>query len=194
MSTVNSPSNDNGLTEDAAEAALLQSLMGGPEGSEGGDGDDEGSEEDDEGGEYEEHEPHPDDLEEGEEEEGGGGDESQKDPESAQPLADDHVLNLDISGTLSNVTVADIKALYGQREALGRKDKEVDAVGARAAQALQTAVEVIAGDLRPYANVDWLVLQQQLDPDTFAWHRNNAAGLEEKYRKLTGAVQGVEQA
>lgn len=185
---------DNGMSEDAAEAALLESLMG-----EGADtGNDTDHDDTDEGGEYEEYEANPEDTgdeegqDDGEEAEEGeeDGDDASATPEA---LADDHVLNFDVDGTAASMTVADLKALHGQREAISRKDKEVDLVGARAASALQTAIGIITEDLQPYANVDWLVLQHQMDPETFAWHRANATALEAKYLKLTGAVRGVEQ-
>lgn len=188
------PENDNGLTEEAAEAAMLESLMG-----EGEGGEQDTDEGEDEGGEYDEYEPNPEDADDDEEgsdetdeEEGEGGEEAET-AGTTEALNDDAEIALSIDGTEQKVKLGDLKALYGEREAVTRKNKEVDLVGARASAALQTAIEVLAEDLQPYQNVDWLVLQQQLDPETFAWHRANAQALEAKYDKLAGAVQGVEQ-
>lgn len=185
---------ENGLSEDAAEAALLETLMGAKPAGEG-----EESPED-EDGEYEEYEPNGEDLgadEEGEEAPEGdeeGAEEEEGNEEAPEPTIDDaQELTISLDGVDQKVTIGDLKALYGAREEITRKDQEVDLVGARAAAALQTALQVITEDLQSYANVDWMVLRDQMDPETFAWHRGNAQALEAKYEKLVGAAQGVEQ-
>lgn len=191
---------ENGLSEEAAEAALLETLMGPKPSGEGEEGDDgEAGSEDDDGSEYEEYEANPDDLEDGETEEGEegseGGEEEGDDDQGAAPIQfdDAHELTFSIDGVDQKATLGDLKALYGQKESLARKDSQADLVGAQATAAIDTALQVIGADLQAYANVDWMVLRDQLDPETFAWHRQNAQTLEGKYQKLVGAFQGVEQ-
>lgn len=189
---------ENGLSEEAAEAALLETLMGPKPTGEGeeGEDDDTGSADDDDG-EYEDFEPNPEDLdddavseeggEEGEEDEGGS-----DDAPAPVALDDAHEVTFSIDGVDQKATLGDLKALYGQREAITRKDAQADLVGAQASAAIETALQVVREDLQAYDGVDWLVLRDELDPETFAWHRQNAQALEGKYQKLVGAFQGVE--
>lgn len=193
----------NGLSEEAAEAALLATLS---------PSDDDGSHEDhDEGdldetdGDYEEYEPSHEDQDgeeasegddEGEEAPEGDedGEEGEEAPEGDAPaINDDHELTLNVNGEDQKVKLGALKALYGQRDSMERKSQDADLVGARAAAALQAAIEVVGEDLQPYSTVDWLVLQGKMDPETFQWHRENAQRLNTKYQKLVGAAQGVEQ-
>lgn len=191
---------ENGLSEEAAEAALLETLMGPKPTGEGEEGsDDDTASTDDEGGEYEDFEPNAEDLDDddaGSEEGGEEGAEDEGDSDEAPaPVAldDSHEVTFTVDGADQKVTLGDLKALYGQREAITRKDAQADLVGAQASAAIETALQVVSEDLQAYANVDWMVLRDQLDPETFAWHRQNAQVLEGKYKKLVGAFQGVEQ-
>lgn len=190
---------DNGLSEADAEAALLETLMGNKPSGEG----DGSSEEDDGEGEYDEYTPNPEDLDgdeegtegatEGEEGEEGGESEEDEGVQAPTALDDTHEIALTLDGTEHKVSLGDLKALYGAREEISRKDQEVDRVGAEAAATIQTALAIIDEDRKPYANVDWMILQAQVDPETFAWHRANAKALDDKYEKLVGAAKGVEQ-
>lgn len=194
---------ENGLSEEAAEAALLETLMGPKPTGEGEDGSDEdtGSEEDQDGGEYDEYEPNPEDLDDADEgtEAEEGGEEGEEDEggsdEAPAPVAldDAHEVTFSIDGVDQKATLGDLKALYGQREAISRKDAQADLVGAQASAAIETALQVVSEDLQAYANVDWMVLRDEMDPETFAWHRQNAQTLQGKYQKLVGAFEGVEK-
>ncbi len=143
------------------------------------DEDDQDGEEPDEG---------DDDAEEGEE-----GEEDPNAQAAAAAISDDAKVQVTINGEAQEFTVGSLKRLAGQEASLTRKSQEVELVGGRAAAALQAAIEVVQEDLEPYSKVDWLVLQSQMEPEEFAWHRENAQKLDAKFKKLVGAAKGFEQ-
>jgi len=132
----------------------------------------------------------PEESEEGEE--GNDPTEDLPNPPPAPEIKDDAKVKVSIDGEDKEFTVGALKALAGQEAELGRRNEEVEFVGGQAAATLQAALEIVQEDLEPYTKVDWLVLQQQVDPETFQWHRENAARLDAKLKKLTGTAQGFE--
>ncbi len=129
------------------------------------------------------------------------GDDDQDDQEGdddddapAAPAIDDAAeVEVTVNGEAQRFTIGSLKRLAGQEAALTQKSQEAELVGGRAAAALQAAIEAVQEDMAPYADVDWLVLQNQLEPAEFEWHRENARKAHEKYSKLVGAAQGFEQ-
>lgn len=135
-----------------------------------------------------------DDPDEGDDDDAGEEGADEIDPAAQAPaISDDTELEVTINGEAQKFTIGSLKRLAGQEASLTRKSQEAELVGARAAAGLQAAIAAIAEDLTPYQNIDWLVAQQQMDPETFQWHRENAAKLDKKYRDLLGAAQGVEE-
>lgn len=177
-----------GLSEEAAEAALMASFD--PPSND--EGDEDGAQVDPEGD--------PDEtganLDEGSADDGDDGDphegEDAKDPPAPEPLADDAEVEVTIGGEVQKVPLGRLKLLADQEETLTRQGRELEVAGGQAAATLQAALEIVEEDLAPYANVDWLVAQQQLDPETFAWHREQAQRLAAKYTRLTGAARSFE--
>ena len=131
-----------------------------------------------------------------EEGEDDGPEDEESDPATAAPkeAADDQVVKVTFDGETKDFTVKDLKRLAGQEASLTRKSQEADAVGGRAAAALNAAIETALEDLEPYKSVDWLTLQNELDPGEFKWHRDNAAKAQARFDKLVGAAGSVDQA
>jgi hypothetical protein len=143
-------------------------------------GDDEDLDDDDQGDE-------PGDDDQGDDEPGEG-DEAQ----AAGAINDDATVEVTVNGEAQTFTIGSLKRLAGQEAALTQKSQEAELVGGRAAAALQAALEAAQEDLQPYAGVDWLVLQNQLDPAEFEWHRQNAQRAQTRFEKLVGAAQNFE--
>lgn len=164
-----------------------------------GDDDDDETSDGDEGDDDANLNPDDDDQDGNDPDEGDDNDEGDEgadepDPAAQAPaISDETELEVTINGEAQKFTVGSLKRLAGQEASLTRKSQEADLVGARAAAGLQAAITAIVEDLQPYQELDWLVAQQQMDPETFQWHRENAAKLDKKYRDLVGAAQGVEQ-
>jgi hypothetical protein len=178
------------MSEEAAEAALMASFEP-PANDEGADGNDPADPSNDPEG------PDPDPLDDGEEGDEGNddpddGDEA-GDPPAPQPLTDDAEVEVLIGGEAQKVTLGSLKALAGQEAELTRQGREIEMAGGQAAATLQVALEMVEEELAPYADIDWLVAQQNLEPELFQWHRQQAAKLADKYRKLTDAAKGFEQ-
>lgn len=186
MTILTQDSAPSGLSEEAAEAALMASFEP-PANDEGDEGEAPPVLEDDPGGD----EAPLDDDEEGDDDP--SLEESAVAPPAPQALTDDSEVEVSVGGEVQKVTLGSLKRLAGQEADLTRQSREIEVAGGQAAATLQAALAIVEEDLAPYANIDWLVAQQQLDPETFAWHRENAGRLAAKYQTLTGAAEGFEQ-
>ncbi len=198
MSIQTDDSTNASISEDAAVEALIKSF-GAPAGdadSEDQDDVDEGADPDEDEDEADEAPEDPDDAEDGDEAAEDDVDDEAEDESGTSAVTeapDDAIVRFTVDGETQEVTVASLKRLAGQEASLTRKSQEADLVGGRAAAALQAAIEATVEDLQPYAEVDWLVLQQQMEPEEFQWHRANASRHEARYRKLVEQAQGFEQ-
>lgn len=202
---------DTGLSDSAAVEQLMEA-MSGPKGSKPEN--DEGDDDQDEGDEGEEHleadegddddqdegedapddeEGDDDDAEEGDEEEGEEGDEKPEEKAAAEPLSDDAVVKVMVDGEETEHTIGSLKRLAGQEASLTRKSQEADVVGGRAAAALQGALESVLEDLQPYANVDWVLEGQRMDPEEFQWHREQFNRLNTRYGKIVKSAQDFDK-
>ncbi|WP_066803367.1 hypothetical protein [Sphingomonas asaccharolytica] len=199
------------MTEDAAVAALIDSFEPARKGpaakgvgkpapedadpDEDATVDDQDEGEDEDGAEDSDNESDDDDQDAAEDSQDDEEAEDEEDDKSggAAEAADDQVVKVTVNGETQEFTVASLKRLAGQEASLTRKSQEADLVGGRAAAALQAAIEASMEDLQPYADVDWLTLQNEMDPEEFAWHRKNAARAEGRHRKLMEQAQGFEQ-
>lgn len=180
------------MSEDDAVAAIMDSLE--PKKGEG-----EGAPSEDDDGE--DNDLHDDDQGDPE----GGGEENEKtkgeegegetqDPPAPVEPNDDATVSIEIGGEAKTFTVAQLKAFATQGEEITQRGQEADEVGGRAAAALQAALEIAQEDFAPYADVDWLVLQNELSPEEFAWHRENAQKADQKYRKVLEKAKGFQEA
>lgn len=139
--------------------------------------DDEDSEED----------PQEDSEEEAETEE-----ETEDDETPKKVLDDEALVKVKVDGEELEVSVKDLKRLYGQEAALTRKSqeaaakrKEADATAMKASAALQKMYEKAAAKWEPYSKVDYLVAQKQLDADAFAALRAEAQAAYEDFRFIS---------
>lgn len=182
------------MSEEAAEAALMASFEKAADNTNDDPSDDDEAEEP--GADEQEQaadEDEADDADEGEEGDDSESDDADAEPAKAPAVTDEAEVEVTVNGETQKFTIGSLKRLAGQEAALTQKSQEADLVGGRAAAALQAAIEAVQEDLSPYADVDWLVLQQQLDPEEFAWHRENAAKAHKRYTKLVGTAQEFEQ-
>ena len=179
------------MSEDDAVAAIMESLE--PQKAPSEDAD-EGEDEDDQTLPDDEQDPLDDD---GDEPDPDDADEGEGDPNTpaapAEPADDAQVL-LTIDGEAKAFTYGQLKEIAASGADVAARFQEADAVGGRAAAALQAALEVAQEDLAPYADVDWLVLQNKLTPEEFEWHRENAQKADAKYRKVLEKAQTFQQA
>lgn len=188
-----------GLSEDAAEAALLASLDGPGDQNDNDDGNDEDL---DDADDHQDDDPDLNDADDGDEHQDDDDDQGQDDDDNdagdpdeankAPALDDDAVVQVEIGGEARDFTLGSLKALAEREETITARGQEAEVVGGRAAATLQAALELAREDLAPYANVDWLVLQNQMEPAEFEWHRQNAGKAQERFNKLVGAAQGFE--
>lgn len=178
------------MSEDDAVAAIMESLEPpkdpGEDADEGDAEDPQLPDDDQDPLEDDGDEPDPEDADEGEGE--------PNIPAAATAPADDAQVSIEIGGETKTFTVAQLKEIAAAGPDVTARFQEADAVGGRAAAALQAALEVAQEDLAPYADVDWLVLQNQLSPEEFAWHRENAQKADTKYRKVLEKAQTFQQA
>jgi len=179
------------MSEDDAVAAIMESLEPPKAPSEDAD---EGEDEDDQTLPDDEQDPLDDD---GDEPDPDDADEGEGDPNTpaapAEPADDAQVL-LTIDGEAKAFTYGQLKEIAASGADVAARFQEADAVGGRAAAALQAALEVAQEDLAPYADVDWLVLQNKMTPEEFEWHRDNAQKADAKYRKVLEKAQTFQQA
>lgn len=114
------------------------------------------------------------------------GDEGTEATESEQAetalAADDHEVEIAVDGETRRVPVKDLKRLFGQEAALTRKSQEVadarkqaETVGARYNTGLTKMLERAEARWKPYAEIDFLVAQQNLQPEEFRQLRAAAA-------------------
>ncbi|RXZ34844.1 hypothetical protein EO081_04070 [Sphingomonas desiccabilis] len=172
------------MSEEAAEAALLESLGGDP--ADQNDDDQDADEDEDPSGGPADDDEGLDETEEVDE------DAPEDDETPPAALDDDAVVAVEINGEAKDFKLADLKRLATEEAVITQRGQEADLLGGRAAATLQAALEAVQEDLAAYEGVDWLVLQQELDPETFAWHRQNAQRAQGRFQKLVGAAQGFE--
>ena len=188
-----------GLSEDAAEAALLAGLNGpSDDQNDNDDGNDEDFDDADDNQDDDDQDLNEadDGDDQGQEDDDKGQEDDANDPDEANEapaLDDDAVVQVEIGGEARDFTLGSLKALAEREEVITARGQEAEVVGGRAAATLQAALALAQEDLAPYANVDWLVLQNQMEPAEFEWHRANAGKAQERYNKLVGAAQGFEQ-
>ena len=148
--------------------------------------DNEDTEEDDES---EDNLDDPDDTDELDDEDVETDDEDEDDEEDdEEPLAasDDQIVDINVNGESKQVSVKDLKRLYGQEASLTKKSqdlanqrKQSDESLAQTQLSYQKLLERAEARFKPYADIDMLVASRQMDPDTFAQLRQDAKQAEE---------------
>lgn len=132
-------------------------------------------------------EDHQEDSEEETEEED---EEESKEPKKA--LDDEAIVKIKVGDEELDVSVKDLKRLYGQEAALTRKSQEVaakrkeaEAAALKASATLDKMYQKAAAKWEPYSKIDFLVASKQLDTEQFAALRAEAQAAYEDFRFIS---------
>lgn len=134
---------------------------------------------------------HPEEDSEESTEDAEDSDEESKDaPKKA--LEDEAVVKIKVGEEELDVSVKDLKRLYGQEAALTRKSQEVaakrkdaEAAELKAQATLDKMYQKAVERWKPYAEIDMLVASKQLDADSFTALRKEAQAAYEDFRFIT---------
>jgi hypothetical protein len=145
--------------------------------------------------EAEESEEDPQEAEESDEEQDEGEEAEETKPKKGKVLDDDAVVKLKVDDKDLEVSVKDLKRLYGQEAALTQKSQQVAAqrkaveeANQKAAAQLDRLHQKALARWEPYAKIDMLVASKQLDADSFAALRAEAQAAYEEVRFITQEV------
>lgn len=130
---------------------------------------------------------HPEDDPEDTEE-----DDEEKSEEPKKGLDDEAIVKIKVNDEEIDVSVKDLKRLYGQEAALTRKSQEVaakrkeaEASAMKATATLEKMYQKAQAKWEPYSKIDYLVAQKQLDNDAFAALRSEAQAAYEDFRFIS---------
>lgn len=119
-------------------------------------------------------------------------DEEEESEEPKKALDDEAVVKVKVGDEELDVSVKDLKRLYGQEAALTRKSQEVaakrkeaEATAMKASATLEKMYEKAAAKWEPYSKIDYLVAQKQLDTEAFAALRAEAQAAYEDFRFIS---------
>ena len=128
----------------------------------------------------------PDDTDELDDEDGETDEDDEEDDEEPLAASDDQIVDINVNGESKQVSVKDLKRLYGQEASLTKKSqdlanqrKQSDESLAQTQLSYQKLLERAEARFKPYADIDMLVASRQMDPDTFAQLRQDAKQAEE---------------
>ena len=130
----------------------------------------------------------PDDTDELDDEDVETDEDEDDEEDDEEPLAasDDQIVDINVNGESKQVSVKDLKRLYGQEASLTKKSqdlaqqrKQSDESLAQTQLSYQKLLERAEARFKPYADIDMLVASRQMDPDTFAQLRQDAKQAEE---------------
>lgn len=119
--------------------------------------------------------------------------EEDDDDEDKEPLtaSDDQVVDISVNGETKQVSVKDLKRLYGQEASLTKKSQDLAAQRKATDDSLtqthlsyQKLMERAEERYKPYADIDMLVASRQMDPETFAQFRQDAKQAEDDLKFL----------
>lgn len=140
------------------------------------------------------------DHQEGSEDETEDDDKEEAEEKPKKGLEDEATVKIKVGDEELDVSVKDLKRLYGQEAALTRKSQEVaakrkeaEAAELKATASLQKMYEKAAAKWEPYAKVDYLVAQKQLDADQFAALRSEAQAAYEDFRFISEEAESFVQ-
>lgn len=130
--------------------------------------------------------------EEDHQEESAEDDDEEKSEEPKKALDDEAIVKVKVGDEELDVSVKDLKRLYGQEAALTRKSQEVaakrkeaEATAMKASATLEKMYEKAAAKWEPYSKIDYLVAQKQLDNEAFAALRAEAQAAYEDFRFIS---------
>jgi hypothetical protein len=120
-------------------------------------------------------------------------DEDEEDDEDDEPLAasDDQVVDIAVNGESKQVSVKDLKRLYGQEASLTKKSQDLATQRKQSEQQLaitqmsyQKLLERAEARHKPYADIDMLVASREMDAETFTQLRQDAKQAEDDLKFL----------
>lgn len=188
------------LNEDDAAAAFLskwsdedpEEVSQVPEEDDKSEPDEAEQEEDTEAEEAVETEEESDEDHQEDSEEATEDDDEEKSEEPKKALDDEAIVKVKVGDEELDVSVKDLKRLYGQEAALTRKSQEVaakrkeaEATAMKASATLEKMYEKAAAKWEPYSKIDYLVAQKQLDNEAFAALRAEAQAAYEDFRFIS---------
>tara|TARA_B100000902_G_C27198417_1_gene857716 strand:+ start:60 stop:1136 length:1077 start_codon:yes stop_codon:yes gene_type:complete len=143
----------------------------------------------------EEYEADPDEEEDTEDqEEEDDDDEDEEDDDTTEEVtiaSDDTVVEIKVNGETKQVSVKDLKRLAGQEASLTRKSQDLadqrkitEEDFVRTTASYQKLLDRAKERLKPYADMDMMVAQSQMDTETFAQLRQDARQAEEDVKFL----------
>lgn len=121
-------------------------------------------------------------------------DEDEEDDDTTEEVtiaSDDTIVEVKVNGETEQVSVKDLKRLAGQEASLTRKSQDLadqrkiaDEDFARTTASYQKLLDRAKERLKPYADMDMLIAQSQMDVETFAQLRQDAKQAEEDVKFL----------
>lgn len=119
--------------------------------------------------------------------------ETDEEPKAKKLVEDDESLvKLTVDGQELEVSVKDLKRLYGQEASLTRKSmelatrrKEAEEIGTFHAEGLQRLVQMAEEEYAPYANIDFNIAAKDLTTEEYKALREEAMSKYQKYQFLT---------
>lgn len=116
-------------------------------------------------------------------------------PNKGKEVADDVVVKIKVGEEEREVSVKDLKRLYGQEAALTKKSqqvadqrKEVEVANQKAAAQLDRIHQKVSARWEPYSKIDMMVASKQLNTEDFTALRAEAQAAWDDYRFITQEV------
>lgn len=115
------------------------------------------------------------------------------DEDDDEPLAasDDQVVDIAVNGESKQVSVKDLKRLYGQEASLTKKSQDLatqrkvsEEQMAQTQMSYQKLLERAEARHKPYADIDMLVASREMDTETFSQLRQDAKQAEDDLKFL----------
>ena len=120
-------------------------------------------------------------------------DTDEDDEEDDEPLAasDDQIVDIAVNGESKQVSVKDLKRLYGQEASLTKKSQDLATQRKQSEEQLaqtqmsdQKLLERAEARYKPYADIDMLVASREMDAETFSQLRQDAKQAEDDLKFL----------
>ena len=118
-----------------------------------------------------------------------------EDKEDGKVLSDEAVVEIKVADETHQVSVNDLKRLYGQEAAITKKSqaiasqrKEVEAQGLKYASALETLQKRAEERWKPYSDIDFYVASQKMDEKEFQALRSEAKFAHDDYKFISEEV------
>ena len=118
--------------------------------------------------------------------------EDDEDSKDSKILSEEALVEIKVNDETHQVSVSDLKRLYGQEAAITKKSqaiasqrKEVEAQGLKYASALETLQKRAEERWKPYSDIDFFVASQKMDDKEFQALRSEAKFAHDDYKFIT---------